>query len=351
MGIQTTCIGAYPKPDYINIASWSESDSATDRDSDVRGFAYVSGEIAQVSDELLDRATREAVADQVASGIDIPTDGEQRRENYIHYHCRHISGLDFDLLTNKVHRNGAAIADLPTITGEIEASGEHFLDRDYERAQSFTDKPVKITVPGPVTIIDTTANTYYKNDRDLAFDLAAALNVEIQALAAAGCRHIQVDEPLFVRNLDYALDFGVECLERRFDGVPADVRKIMHMCCGYPGHLDDEDYLKADPAIYGLLAKALDESCIDQISIEDAHCHNDLGLLERFLSSTVILGSVAIATSRVETVEEIAARLSAALEHIDRERLVAAPDCGLMMLDRELAMSKMKNLSEAAQSI
>lgn len=144
--------------------------------------------------------------DQVASGIDIPTDGEQRRENYIHYHCRHMRGPDFDTLTSKVHRNGAAIADLPAITGRIEASGAHFLDRDYKIAQSFTVKPVKITVSGPITIMDTTANAYYKSKRELAFDLAGALNVEIRALAA-GCRHIQVDEPLFVRNVDYALDF------------------------------------------------------------------------------------------------------------------------------------------------
>lgn len=351
MAIRTTCIGAYPKPDYINIADWSESASAAGENPETRGFTYVAGEPERVSDSLLDRATREAVRDQVASGIDIPTDGEQRRENYIHYHCRHMTGIDFDLLTTKLHRNGAAIADLPTITGRIESTGAHFLDRDYRVAQSCTNKPVKITVPGPVTIIDTTANTFYENDRELAFDLAAALNVEIRALAAAGCRHIQVDEPLFVRNINYALDFGVECLERCFDGVPDDVLRIMHMCCGYPGHLDDHDYLKADPGSYSLLAKALDESSIDQISIEDAHHYNDLELLERFSSSTIILGSVAIATSRVEPVEKIAERLSAALEHIDRDRLVAAPDCGLLMLDRDLAMQKLKNLCDAASSV
>ncbi len=350
MGIRTTCIGAYPKPDYINIANWSESDSAA-VDDETRGFTYVSGEAVQVSDVLLDRATREAVQDQVACGIDIPTDGEQRRENYIHYHCRRMNGLDFDTLTNKLHRSGAAVADLPTVTGKIEPNGDHFLDRDYEIAQSFSNKPVKITVPGPVTIIDTTTNSYYKSERELAFDLADALNFEIRALAAAGCRHIQVDEPLFVRNVEFALDIGVECLERCFDGVPDDVQRIMHMCCGYPGHLDDHDYLKADPWIYSLLAKALDESCVDQVSIEDAHRYNDLALLERFLSSTIIFGSVAIATSRVETVAEIAERLSEALEHIDHERLIAAPDCGLMMLDRELAMRKLKHLSEAARQV
>ena len=351
MGIQTTCIGAYPKPDYINIANWSETDSTAAEDQKIRGFTYVSDTPELVSDELLDRATCEAVQDQVACGIDIPTDGEQRRENYIHYHCRHMNGLDFDRLTSRVHRDGAAFADLPTITGKIEPAGEHFLGRDYEVAQSFSTNPVKVTVPGPVTIIDTTANDYYKSERELAFDLAAALNFEIRALAAAGCRHIQVDEPLFVRNVESALAFGVECLQRCFDGVPDDVQRIMHMCCGYPGHLDDHDYLKADPEVYGLLATALDASCVDQISIEDAHRHNNLGLLEHFTNSTIIFGSVAIATSRVETVEEIAERLSAALEHIDRDRLVAAPDCGLMMLERDLAMTKLKNLSLAAQSV
>lgn len=128
------------------------------------------------------QATREVIEDQVACGIDIPTHGEQRRENYIHYHCRHLKGFDFAKLTTKVHRNGAAIADLPTITGKIVPRGNHFLDRDYEMAQSCTDRPVKITVPGPVTIIDTSADAHYKDERRLAFDLAAALNYEIRAL-------------------------------------------------------------------------------------------------------------------------------------------------------------------------
>ncbi len=123
------------------------------------------------------------------------------------------------------------------------------------------------------------------------------------------------------------------------------------MCCGYPGHLDDEDYLKAGADSYFRLAEAIDGSCIDQISIEDAHCHNDLALLEKFRASTVILGSVAIAQSRIASPEEIAGRLTAALEHIDPDRLMVAPDCGLMMLDRELAMTKLQNMCAAAQLV
>ena len=349
MNITTTCIGAYPKPTYVKIGNWAETGAPDDGAS--RDFSYTQDSASEVPEDLLQRATTEAIRDQLDCGIDIPTDGEQRRENYIHYHCRHLRGIDFRRLTRKVHRNGAAVADLPTIDGRIEADGDHFLDHDFRIAQACSARPVKITVPGPLSIIDTTANQHYESERELAFDLADALNYEIRALAEAGCRYIQVDEPLFVRKVDEALDYGVECLDRCFDGVPAEVTRVMHMCCGYPGHLDDEDYLKADPACYGQLARAIDSSSVQQVSIEDAHCLNDLELLRGFEHTSVILGVVTIASSHVESIEAIAERLQLALRHIDKKRLLAAPDCGLMMLGRELAMAKLTNLCKAAQSV
>ncbi len=352
MAVVTTCIGAYPKPDYVPMKDWFQVEG---------GLAETSGEVTRMAnrlqhsdqelEEVYCRATRDAVTDQVACGIDIPTDGEQRRENYIHYHCRHLTGIDFEELTKLTVRDGAYTAELPTIRGKIEPRGEHFLDHDFRVAQGFAERPIKITVPGPTTIMDTCANAYYRNDCDLAFDLADALNYEIRALANAGCQFIQVDEPLFARNVERALDYGVECLDRCFDGVPANVTRVMHMCCGYPEHLDDEEYHKADPLSYSKLAKAVDKSTVNQISIEDAHRHNDLTLLEKFEFSTVIFGSVAIAQSRLETIEEIAARLTAALSHIDRYRLMAAPDCGLAMLGRDLAMLKLKAMCEAAAQV
>jgi 5-methyltetrahydropteroyltriglutamate--homocysteine methyltransferase len=250
-----------------------------------------------------------------------------------------------------LHRNGAAVADLPTINARIEPRGNHFLDRDFQTAQDYSDRPIKITVPGPLSIIDTTANVYYRSERKLAFDLAAALNFEIRALAAAGCQYIQIDEPLFVRKVDDALDFGVECLDRCFEGVPNHVTRVMHMCCGYPGHIDDEDYLKADPDCYFQLAAAIDKTGIHQVSIEDAHCLNDLKLLENFADTAVILGVVTIANSKIESSETIQRRIELALQHIDRDRLLAAPDCGLMMLGRDLAMAKLKNMCAAAGAI
>ena len=100
----------------------------------------------------------------------------------------------------------------------------------------------------------------------------------------------------------------------------------------------------------GGIAEALDLASVDAISIEDAHRPVDLGLLDLFERSTVILGLIAIAKTRVESIEEIRQRLDEALSHIDPERLVAAPDCGLGMLDLVTAKSKLANLTAAANS-
>ncbi len=184
MGITITCIGAYPKPGYIKIGNFAETDQQDD--SVTRAFTYTQDNAAGVPEDLLIRATQAVIRDQIDCGIDISTDGEQRRENYIHYHCCHLDGIDFNNLTNRVHRNGAAVADLPTINARVVPRGNHFLDRDFRIAQDCSDRPIKITVPGPLSIIDTTANVYYRTERELALDLAAALNFEIRALADAG---------------------------------------------------------------------------------------------------------------------------------------------------------------------
>jgi len=206
-------------------------------------------------------------------------------------------------------------------------------------------------MPGPMTISDTTADTHYQDPVRLGADLAAALNHEVRALAQAGCRHIQIDEPLFARKPDQALAYGFENLERAFHGCPKGVARTVHMCCGYPDRLDNPDYPKADPDSYRRIASTIEDSTIDAVSLEDAHRHNDLSLLESFQVTTVILGVVTIAKRRVEEVDEIRSRLLSALEHIDRDRLMAAPDCGLGLLGRDLARAKLRNLTQAAHSI
>ncbi len=349
MPLTTTTIGAYPKPKSVKIPDWFDP-GAMDSSTTTRDYVAAIEKLGAEAEQIIADGVRQVIADQVACGIDIPTDGEVKRENYVHYHCRHLSGFDFDNLTHRVLRGGAYETDLPTVRGRVAAEAP-FLPDDWKLAQSFTDRPVKMTLPGPMTITDTAADEFYGDARALGRDLAEALNQEVLALAEAGCRYIQIDEPLFARKPKEALDYGLEHIERCWQGVPAGVTKVMHMCCGYPNHLDQEDYAKADPKAYFDLAGAVDESVVDTVSIEDAHRHNDLSLLDLFRNTRVIFGVIAIARSRVETVEEVRERLQAALEHLPAERLVAAPDCGLGHLGRELAMQKLKVLSAAAKSL
>jgi len=351
MRLTTTTIGAFPKPAYVPITDWFQGAEGPDTVSPTEGYSSQMAKVAaDEAEALFLRAAEEVIADQVAAGVDIPTDGEVRRENYIHYHCRHLNGIDFETLTEKVLRGGAYSASLPTITGPISAR-ERFLIHDWKTAQAFTDRPLKVTMPGPMTITDTVANSHYDDDAKLGADLAAAINVELLALAEAGCTHIQIDEPVFARKPEQALAYGFENLERCFHGAPSSVIRTVHMCCGYPDKLDNPNYPKADQGAYLRIADAIEASCIQVVSLEDAHRHNDLSLLEHFKTTSVIFGAVAVAKSRVESVDEIRARLRQALDHIDAGRLIAAPDCGLGLLGRDLAMAKLKNLCTAAHDL
>ena len=346
----TTAIGAYPKPDEVPIKDWFQRDGGTDTAEPTAGYAETLRRYGPRLEAILDRATAQVVREQVDLGIDVPTDGEVRRENYIHYHCRHLAGIDFEHLTEKQMR-GHYQALLPTIRGPVQALRQPFLVRDWQVAQSATRNPVKITVPGPLTIGDSVADDFYRDPRIRGAALADALNVEIRRLAEAGCPVIQVDEPVFARRAEDALAFGLEHLERCFHKVPRGAERVVHVCCGYPDRLDAEDYPKAPREAYLQLADGLDEVAVDAVSIEDAHRPNDLALLERFARTKVIFGVIAIAKSRVEQVEEVRARLRSALDHIDPRRLIAAPDCGLGLLGRDLARDKLKVLAEAARSL
>ena len=348
--VLTTTIGAYPKPAEVPIRDWFQMDGGPDTPEPTAGYAETARRHGKRLQEILDRATALVVREQADLGIDIPTDGEIRRENFVHYHCRHLPGIDFETLSERQMR-GRYQALLPTIVGPIQA-GPPFLVRDWQVAQSATRQPVKITVPGPLTIGDSVADDYYRDDaRSRGAALADALNVEIRRLADAGCPVIQVDEPAFTRKVDDALAFGAEHLERCFHKVPPTTERVVHVCCGYPDALDAEDYPKASNAAYRELAGVLNEAAIDAVSIEDAHRHNDLTLLERFARKKVILGVIAIGRSRIEEVDEVRDRLRAALDHIDPDRLLAAPDCGLGLLGRDLARAKVTALTEAAHSL
>jgi len=353
-GLQTTVIGSFPKPDYLKVADWFKSGADGAADATRTYSAMLRDADDKATEELESdflRATKDVIEDQACCGIDVVTDGEVRRDNYIHYLCRFIEGIDFDNLTRTSFRNGAFVIDAPTVRGKVSWRGGLDVVAEWRKAQDLAGaRPVKYTLPGPSTIIGTVHDAHYGDEEALAADLATILNVHIRALAQAGCKHVQVDEPCFVRQSKKALSWGIKMLERCFDGVDGErCERAMHMCCGYPRHLDDADYAKADPGAYLELAPALDAaSCIDVVSIEDAHRHNDLALLKCFSRTKVIFGCIQIASSRVESVEEIESRLREALKHIEPQRLVVAPDCGLAFLPRDVLLQKLSNMCKAA---
>jgi len=345
----TTVIGSDPKPHYLKITDWFNATGGTDTENPTKYYEEEIKKMGNEIEKIFIRATKDVIKDQEDCGIDIITDGEVRRENYIHYHCRHLNGIDFSNLTEKTARTGNYKCWLPTITNRVTA-GESFLVEEWKANQKLSNKPIKVTIPGPMTITDTIANTYYKTDEEMGYDLAEAINVEIKRLEEAGCKYIQIDEPLFARKPENALNFGIKNLEKCFANIDRiKIERITHICCGYPDKLDAVNYPKAPLDSYKKIAKALDASLIDSVSIEDAHRYNDLELLRNFTKTKVIFGLIKIASSQKETEEEIENRVLNAFNFIDKEQLIAAPDCGLGHLPRKLALEKLKIIVKVAK--
>ena len=348
--IKTTLIGSFPKPDYLQIPDWFKGagDRRLTSDYDPKKYSAYYANKPENHEKKLQEAMKEVIEMQDGLGIDILTDGEIKRENYINYHLRHLEGVDFEGLTEVSSRNGAYSHLAPTIRGQVRPR-ESFLVKDWEKAQSLTKKPMKMTLPGPMTVMDTVANVYYEDKKELLSDLVGTLNFEVRALADAGCKHIQIDEPLLARKPEEALEFGVKFLEACFDGVSDDIEKTAHLCCGYPDKLDVTDYPKADPESYLKIASSLDDSKIDAFSLEDAHRKNPLSLFKHFQKKKLVFGVINISSSRVETSTEIISRVEEVLEFIPQERLILAPDCGLAMLPLDLALEKMRNMVKASR--
>ena len=301
------------------------------------------------------------MSEQLALGVDIPTDGEVRRDNYVYGFCRSLHGMGFekDQLTEQNIRQ-QYVCLCPSVVGKLSAKGDRpSVVEEWRAAQALCPgTPIKITIPGPMTICDTVAvekaiaDCIYADREAICADLVPILRREVFALADAGCKHIQIDEPVFARCVEDTLRYGIENLNDILRGLPADIVRSVHLCCGYPNHLDHVGYVHAPKENYLQLAPLLDESEAHWISLEDAHCRNDLSrLLPLFRKKTVMLGSITVHRSRIESVEEIQGRLEEALRYIDVARLVLAPDCGLGFLPEKIRLAKMRNLRRARDNI
>jgi 5-methyltetrahydropteroyltriglutamate--homocysteine methyltransferase len=328
----TSLVGSYSQPDWL-----------IDRAKLAGRFPPRTRalELWKVDPELLeqawDDATIVAIREQEAAGLDIITDGEMRRESYSNRFATALDGIDMENHGTALDRSGEPVP-VPRVTGEI--SRRHPVQvRDVEFLRSHTDRPVKITVPGPFTMSQQAQDDHYGDPEALALAYAGAVNEEIKDLFAAGADVVQLDEPYMQARPDKARQFGLRALARALDVVEGTT--ALHICFGYAALIHER------PEGYSFLPE-LAGSDIAQISIETAQQNLDTSVLESLPGKTIILGVLDLSTHAVEEPETVAARIRRALPHVDAERIIVAPDCGLKYLPRDVAFGKMKAMAEGA---
>jgi 5-methyltetrahydropteroyltriglutamate--homocysteine methyltransferase len=329
--LPTTVVGSYPQPDWL-----------VDRQLLSKGVARVRIDLWRVAEPWLeqaqDDATLLAIRDMERAGIDIITDGEMRRESYSNRFATSLAGIACDRPGEVVSKSGLATA-VPRVVGKIRRT--HAVEvRDMAFLRSNTDRAAKITLPGPFTMSRQAVNEYYRDEDEMIMDYAAAVNAEARDLEKAGADVIQLDEPWLRQDPPAAKRIAVKAIDRALEGLK--VTTVVHLCFGYAA------VVKGDkPVGYSFLGE-LAGCTADQISIEAAQPKLDLGVLRDLAPKKIMLGVIDLADPVAETAAVVAQRIRAALKHLDPERLVPAPDCGMKYLPRDLAFAKLKALSAGA---
>ena len=285
-------------------------------------------------EEAQDDATELAINAMERAGIDIVSDGEERRESYSNRFATALSGIDVDNPGSALDRTGHS-NPVPRIVGPIGHS-RAVMERDVRFAKRVARRPLKITVPGPFTMTQQAQNDYYPDEESVAMAFAAAVNAELRALKAAGADMVQIDEPYLQARPDAARRYALATINAALEGIPGP--KALHTCFGYAHIVHDR------PQGYPFLAELAD-SAATHIAIESAQQNVDLSILPSLGNKTVILGVIDLAdNSPVEEPERVAMRVRRALDFVTPERLWLAPDCGMKYLPRDVAEAKLKAL-------
>ena len=328
----TSLVGSYPQPEWL-----------IDRAKLAGRFPprVRAKELWRVAPEFLDQAqddaTLIAIRDQERAGLDIITDGEMRRESYSNRFATALDGVDMENHGTALDRSGHP-NPVPRVVGRIKR--RHAVEtRDVAFLRANTDRKIKITVPGPFTMAQQAQNDFYKDEAEMAYDYAVAVNAEIKDLFAAGADYVQVDEPYMQARPETARQYGLAALDRALEGVEG--QTAVHICFGYAA------IIHARPTGYSFLPE-LCKCRVRQISIETAQSNLDTSVLKNFSDQTIILGVIDLASHKVETPEIVAERIRRALPHIDPARIILAPDCGMKYLPRDVAFGKMRAMVEGA---
>ena len=288
------------------------------------------------------------IKQQEDAGLDIVTDGEQSRQHFVHGFLAQVAGIDFEHKVEMGIRADRYKAMVPQVVGPISLKGRvHAFEAQLARAH--TQKKLKFTLPGPMTIVDTVADRHYGDRKKLAMAFAELLNQEALALQADGVDIIQFDEPAFNVYMQDAADWGVQALERAAQGLTCTT--AVHICYGY-GIQANNDWKKTlgdQWRQYEQVFPALARSSIGQVSLECYHSHVPPDLMALLKGKDVMVGVIDVASDVVETPEEVAGTIGRALQFVARERLFPCTNCGLAPMDRDIAVKKLQALAAGAK--
>lgn len=284
---------------------------------------------------------------QEDAGLDIVGDGEQSRQHFVHGFLEQVDGIDFDHKVKMGIRDNRYDAMVPQVVAHLRLKGRvHAFEAQLARAH--TTRKLKFTMPGPMTIVDTVADSYYGDKVKLAFAFAELLNQEALALQADGVDIIQFDEPAFNVYMKDAADWGVKALERAAQGLTCTT--AVHICYGY-GIQANNDWKKTlgdEWKQYEQIFPALARSAIDQVSLECYHSHVPPHMMKLLEGKDVMVGVIDVASDEIETAEQVADTIGTALQFVAKDRLFPCTNCGLAPMSRELALGKLKALGEGA---
>jgi 5-methyltetrahydropteroyltriglutamate--homocysteine methyltransferase len=327
--LTTTSVGSFPRPTWL---AHTQRNQLTFR---------VGGDALK---EAMDDATIVVLREQEELGLDVLTDGEMRRAHFIFHIAGPWDGVDTErLVTKNVYRNRAADRLVPRIIGKIVRRTPSSVD-DLRLAKSHTTRPLKMAVPGPMTVIDSASNEFYKDESELAMDIAAAINGELRDLQDAGCAVLQIDEPAMTRYHDKVRAYGAKALDRCLDGVT--VPAIVHLCYGYPGGGSLQHQYEYEDLLPHLM-----ETRIAGFTVEFGRSTFDAKVLQICADRIVMFGCIDPGDSPPPTVDAVERRVGQVLEWLDPKQVWLAPDCGLMTISRALAREKLRVMVEAAKRL
>ena len=280
---------------------------------------------------------------QEEAGLDVIGDGEQSRQHFVHGFLEQVEGIDFEHKVEMGIRNDRYKAMVPQVVAPLRLKGRvHAAEAQFLRAH--TERKIKFTLPGPMTIVDTVADGHYHDRVKLAFAFAELLNQEALALQADGVDIVQFDEPAFNVYLDQAADWGVRALEHAARGLHC--KTAVHICYGYgiQANIDWKKTLGGEWRQYEKVFPALAASRIDQVSLECIHSLVPAELMALLAGKDVMVGVIDVASDAIETPEEVADTIGRALQFVPRERLLACTNCGLAPMQRGVAEAKLRAL-------